>query len=238
MGLNPKTDHGGFTFVGIQGGEIRVRAKEGDEGAVKRDKMKEGQVVGVSYFLVSESLDGYITGISLEFAEKIKSDVVNIDIIDPDEPNKKYRLSMSLKSLYFGDFVERLRHDGMNFGDQVRIKPFDSEGDDGKKHGLVCLYQNSSPVNFDWANLVQKKFTAKDRDPGQPKYPGKSDTDELDLWKIAMKKYHKKVITEEIIPKVVPYTPEAGGVIPQADNNTSQPSSDLPPAEETDDLPF
>lgn len=239
-----RDDRKKFIFITAIDGEFRVKANEGDPGAEKRDKKdKDGKVTGQDWYQIYNNLDGHIDSITIDYNEHIKSDVCKFNMVSADAPDEIWQLQFKLNNQYLSNLCDRLINPSVDFSKEMRFKPYEMAKDNGKLARYLVPYQHSSPVLFDWATKIESVHNAENPDKDSPRWDEKFRSDERALvnWKMDMVDYLKKVITDQIIPKVVPFkeAEASDSFVPPVVNETPAPSQDeFLKEDETDDLPF
>lgn len=205
-------------YLKIVDGSLRVRVKEGSEGAVSRTT-KEGKVVWEKPY---PWVQGVITDVYYQKNEVLNSVQLYIDMSDAGE---RYQLEIPMSSNFAENFITKLPN--IPVGTVLTLRPYSYPDNNKKdKKGNPRVNRGITVKIGDLNGQTIERFYTKENRADMPEYTEAiaKDEDELAAWKLAMAKFYKKVVDKQRerfkveVPK------------PVDSNNVNQ-------AEE-DDLPF
>jgi hypothetical protein len=152
MGLN-KSDKFEGTYVSILAdGKLHVAAKEGDEGAVKREYETSDGVKGEKWEHQYADISGMITKVA--FFEGKFGTSLNVSI--KDENDTEYILSTGASSKFGEDIMKKLPNVDMK--KPVKFAPYAFEDEKtGKKRQGVTVYQDDVKLTNFYYNATTKK---------------------------------------------------------------------------------
>ena len=164
------------TYVGIFEGKLTIRAKEDDEGAVKR-KNKNGKEVW-------EFHHDKFTG-TLVNVECIKSDTIGFQyVVWLDDFGTSYKLSISVESKYGDNFASKLL--SLKKGDMLTLAPYDFKDKNDKKNVGISITRGGEKI---------PALITKDNPMGRPQPTSdKMDEDEWKAYMIVVRKFYKGLV--------------------------------------------
>lgn len=215
MGLT--TREAGAIYLSIAQGNITRKAKKGEEGSVTREYQDDdGNTKEVHEFQYS-GIDGMLTGVSFKdgkFGEECRITIKDVDEV--------YVLTIKTDDRYFQDFAKKLPN--IDLSQEVRLSPFDFEGDNGKPVRGINITQGETKVQSYYYDADKKKDI--NGFPSVSKADRKEfDSDDWKMYFIKVKKFLKKEVQGMKFDQTV-----AKATAPATDTSTD--------ASDDDDLPF
>jgi len=222
----------------ITEGKVRQRADETTEGAAPRivtnPKTGENKTV---YELVYDYVEGYITKIEM-YKDDFNTELIETTIYNQDDD--QYRvLKIKLNSGYGSKFFELIPN--VNMKEPVRIFPYSFTNKEKKVIIGLNIYQPKDTLDLKFEKKIEKKWTKEN--PGDvPSF----DPDDIDQWKLDIKKFHKNYLTKNVIPNVLerPWEEDGKELFPNGEDIPEEKSAKEKALEQKidddveDDLPF
>lgn len=222
MGLEKTRFEGTYASV-LASGEISVKCKEGDEGAVRREyEDSKDKTMKVKFEKIYDQVSGYITG--LKFFDGDFGKVLQTSFKDGET---EIILCFAVSSNFCEDFMKKLPN--VDFSHKVVIKPYSFEDDKKKlRKGVTILQENVKVPNY-FSQEVDGKFVPAN---GFPEVEiGKTyDKDDWKVYFINVRKFLVSFTEDAVAPKIVNAKPmeaadiikEVGGEIVDGDKSIDE----------------
>lgn len=168
------------TYVSIIGGRFAIKAKEGEEGAVKR-KNKNGDEV---WEKVYDSLSGIISSVSVEKNDFLKAFQYVVEVNDVGDV---YTVNIPADSRYGDSFAAKLMN--LTKNGLYTMFPYDYQAD-GKKNIGIAIYEGPEVVKGQGI----KPFNSREVPNGMPVPKRQLEDDEYKAYKIAQRKFFREQV--------------------------------------------
>lgn len=209
MAENRIPSSGSKTYYSIIEGEIRRKAKPGDDEQYIRKRVNKSQQE-VQEFAVG-ALTGRIKNVAVIVKDFNGKKISNLEL-DLEDVGEVYQLQIPVESKYFGSLVEKLPN--LDYNQYVNVSVYDWTPAGEKRKTGVSIKQNN--------NKVPSFYSKENPLPGVGDFPRTGEDEDVKLWGIQRTKALKKVVESENLRLRAPQ-PTA---TPQVANH------------EPDDLPF
>lgn len=150
MGFETKTSNVIYASILDADATFRLKAEEGDDGAVERIIEKKDGTKRQVWEFVSPSYSGYLLGVkkkTVTFGSGRSVDFFEILMKDIIEDNPNASIQMPFSSEFATDFMKKLPN--IIPDTSIRIKPYNFLGDKGRNIKGVTVYQNDKKLtNF------------------------------------------------------------------------------------------
>jgi hypothetical protein len=218
-------------------GKFHQKSREGAPDAElyewKNEKTGES---GNSWDIVYNEVEGRIT--DLYFYENEYGKTLNVVV---SWEGDAATIQLKIDQNYAEDLMKKLP--GVNFEEEVRLRPYNFEGDDGKKIRGITVSQLDGR---EWEKLPNYFFEkeTKETKHGFPEPEGNTKKYDRDDWKahfIRARKFLINYVEEHIVPEIKKYAgePVTAGAGPRSDDSYSDDEGQGTPGPIPDsDIPF
>jgi hypothetical protein len=170
-------------FYILSDGKFHTEAKEGDEGAIKREYETSDGKKGVKIEKTAEKISGIVTNLSLydgDFGKLLQLSFGENELI----------VSIGVNSAFGEDLMKKIPN--IDFNLPLTLAPYSFDDENGRKRKGITVYQNEVKIGNYYSKKDGDKYVTLN---GYPEVPEDVNWDKED-WKIYFAQARKFLTTE------------------------------------------